>query len=362
MRLSDLFGYGEVVLFGRARSGVVALIHVLRLSRDAAFIMPSNLCPSLLLAVHSCGVTVNLASVDKSNGLASDSELVKAMNRAAGPGVVMPSHLYGFVQAYPQVVANAQTAGWFVLENDTVATKTRSAGAARIAFGDALLVSFGYAKGIEAGGGGALLTDDTSLARELRSLECHFPPLDSGAIRAEEEFMLFDRQLRTKQFQGAEITGREREQILFQKAPGCRYRFPDVLELPLASAIDRFPAVLEDRRRRVEQWDCLLAPYSGKIMEAQADCVTPWRLIRRVPGARDSVVSALRDEGIDAGTNFPPLTSSFPTLLAGQCDEGAEQWGREVLNLWLTPTYDATRMKRAVDVIGAVLSREGESK
>lgn len=174
-RVADLFGYSNAVLFGRARSGVVALLSVLGLGPEAPFVMPSNLCSSLLLAVRSSGAKVELAGVSELNGLASDMTLVATMKQCAVPGVIMPAHLYGFVQPYEQTLSYAKAHNWFVLENDTIATKARFGGASRSAFGDALLVSFGYAKTIEAGGGGALLTDDVALARELRLRAYSFP-------------------------------------------------------------------------------------------------------------------------------------------------------------------------------------------
>ena len=107
-RIADLFGYSDAILFGRARSGVLALLDVLGLSRDAGFIMPSNICPSLLMAVHSYGSKIGLADVSELNGLPSDNTFVEAMQQAERPGVVMPTHLYGFVQPYPKTVANAR--------------------------------------------------------------------------------------------------------------------------------------------------------------------------------------------------------------------------------------------------------------
>lgn len=359
-RIANLFGYSDAVLFGRARSGVAALLDVLDMSKDSSFIMPANICPSLLLAVHSCGARVSLADVSESNGLASDVALVEAMMQAKRPGVVMPTHLYGFVQSYPQTVAQARAHGWFVLENDTIATKARSDGAEHAAFGDALLVSFGYAKAIEAGGGGALLTDDIALARELRSREHGFPMLDDAALKAEEEFMLLGRRLRNNQLLEIGPTGHEVEKLLFERVPGCQYRFPEKLEAPLSVALKGFPDVVEHRCRQVEMWNRFLAPFDDDLLVPQADCVVPWRLIRRVPGIRDKIVAALRNDGINAGTNFPPLTSSFPALFAGKRYEGAEQWGREVLNLWVTPAYNTERMKRATGIIGDILSQQGE--
>jgi len=359
-RLADLFGYGDAVLFGRARSGVLALLDVLGLNRGAGFVMPANVCPSLLMAVHSSGAKVDLAEVNETNGLASDTALVEAMQQEARNGVVMPTHLYGFVQAYPRTVANARAHGWFILENDTIATRARLAGAGRSAFGDALLLSFGYAKAIEAGGGGAMLTDDMALADALRSRQEEFPPLDDAAQKEEEEFMLLARKLRNRCLEETGVSARAAEARLFESMPGCRYRFPENLEIPLSAALTGFPKVVGNRRQKLEMWTHFLAPFDDALIAPQADCVVPWRLIRRVPRIRDDIVAALRNDGLDAGTNFPSLTNSFPKLFCGQRFAGAEQWGREVLNLWLTPDYDAVRMKRAADVIGCILARQHE--
>ena len=361
-RVADMFGYSEAILFGRARSGVVALLDVLGLGRDAPFVMPSNLCSSLLLAVHSCGISVRLAGVSEWDGLAPDAALVETMREACVPGVVMPTHLYGFVQPYEKTVAYARTHGWFVLENDTVATRARFPWGQRPAFGDALLASFGYAKSIEAGGGGALLTDDASLANELRLKARSYRPLDDIALKAEVEFMLLERQLRNSQRLQIGPCEHDREQILINRMPGCRLSFPDDLVEPLSMALDGLHEVIEAKRQRVEMWNRFLEPFNDFLVSPMADCVVPWRLIRRVPGCRDKLVAALRKERIDAGTNFPPLTTSFPVLLSGQRYEGAEQWGAEVLNLWVSSDYDAQRMRQVVEVIGEVLSHQNESE
>lgn len=359
-RIADLFGYGEAVLFGRARSGVAALLDVLDIGVGSPFVMPSNLCPDLFLAVHACGAKVRLAPVSALNGLAPDSELTAVMQKEKRPGVVMPAHLYGFVQNYAQTLHVARARGWFVLENDAIATKARRDGAGRTAFGDALLVSFGDAKAIEAGGGGALLTDDTALARALRERAQAFPPLDAAARKAEQDFLLLGRQLRSRQAQDeTEQTARDR--LLLESAPACRHRFPDELQAPLLAALDAFPAVVADRFLRIELWQHMLAPFGDALFAAQAECVVPWRLTLRAPQVRDEIVAALRAQGIDAGTNFPPLTASFPVLLAGQEHDSATQWAREVLNVWLTPSYEAERIGRAVGIIGQRLVRKGSA-
>jgi dTDP-4-amino-4,6-dideoxygalactose transaminase len=354
-RVADLFGYSHAILFGRARSGVAALLTVLGLSPEAAFIMPSNLCASLLLAVHSSGAKIELVGVSERNGLPTDLDFVDAMKRSVLPGLIMPAHLYGFVQTYAQTLAYARANNWFVLENDTLATRACLGGASRTAFGDALLVSFGYAKTIEAGGGGALLTNDQSLARELQIQTDSFISLDDLAQQTESDFMLFDRYLRNTPVAESGVSINQREKLLFSRAPNCKFSFPENLLEPLSLAINGLSIKVDEKRRRIEMWNHFLSPFDNVLLRPESDYVVPWRLIRRVPGIRDKVVSALRQVDIDAGTNFPPLTNSFPSLFQNQLNVGADQWGSEVLNLWLSSDYGTEQMLRTAEVIECVL-------
>jgi hypothetical protein len=77
-RIAALFGYSGAVLFGRARSAVVALLEVLGGSRP--FVMPSNVCPDLWLAVHRAqAAPIVLVAVDGQTGLPPDEAFVAAM-------------------------------------------------------------------------------------------------------------------------------------------------------------------------------------------------------------------------------------------------------------------------------------------
>jgi dTDP-4-amino-4,6-dideoxygalactose transaminase len=344
-RIAALFGYSGAVLFGRARSAVVALLEVLGGSRP--FVMPSNVCPDLWLAVHRAqAAPIVLVAVDGQTGLPPDEAFVAAMACLPQPGVVMPAHLYGLVQDYPKTIAYARAHGWFVLENDTVATK---AVAGFAAFGDALLVSFGAAKGIEAGGGGAIATSDPALAAALRARAAGYARLDGLARSAEAEYGMLARRLRQS------AAGAERETALLAQAPGACFQFPEELCAALDGALTDWPRELDERRGRVHQWQHSLAPFSDALHTPPLRCAFPWRLTLCVPHRRDQLVRSLRMAGIDAGTNFPPLTDSFPVLLADQVQAGAQQWGRDVLNLWLTPEYDAVRIGQAARVIEAAL-------
>ena len=157
-RLSDLFGYEYVVLFGRARAGLVAVLEEVGVQGNPVLV-PSNICLAVLASVMAAGMKPRLAPVSPLTGLAEDDRLANKLEAdSASQGVVMPTHLYGQLADYSRTRRLVAERGWFLLENDSLAATVSQRGEIR-AFGDALLVSFGSGKAIDAGGGGAVLTE-----------------------------------------------------------------------------------------------------------------------------------------------------------------------------------------------------------
>jgi hypothetical protein len=79
-----IFGYENAVLFGRARSGLVAAIEETTCF-EAPVAIPSNACSALLAAVVATGRRPVLASVSSETGLVADSVLSRTIDDHNGP-------------------------------------------------------------------------------------------------------------------------------------------------------------------------------------------------------------------------------------------------------------------------------------
>jgi dTDP-4-amino-4,6-dideoxygalactose transaminase len=353
-RLSRLFGFANVVLFGRARGGLAALTEILAATAGMPVLIPSNVCPAVPAALLAAGASARLVPVSNETGLVPDERFAAAMEEEGRRGVVMPAHLYGLLGEYAGTKKAALRSGWFVLENDTCAVTSANCTGRRTT-GDALLVSFGIPKTIEAGVGGAVLTDDAALARELAARVASWPPIGDAAEEVESHIRLTRRHLRA--------LGRPElaEPLLTIEAAHTRYSLPESMRARVDAALDRLPGTLERRWERVQLWQGVLAPFTDQILVPPQEVSVPWRLVRRLRHAdqRDSMVAALRQAGFDVGTNFPPLAGEFPLLFGGQNHPDAEEWGRTVINLWLTDDYDSARITAAGKVIEQMLLGAG---
>jgi len=350
--VADLFGFGRAVLFGRARSGLAALLDAIGGDGALPFVMPSNICSSVFAAATAAGADVRLADVDGTSGLPADETYREAMERAPRPGVVMITYLYGFARPYPRTLAAARAGGWFVLENDAAATKARTPGTLTDGpVGDALLVSFGAGKVIDGGTGGAVLTDDDALAKALRDRRRVYPPLDDAVEATETRLMLLRREARRRA-----ASADDYEIHLAEEAAETRYRLPESRCAAIERAIAGFPAERQWRRDSADEWTQLLSETCNGIVAAGQPQDTPWRFIARIPRRRDRVAAALRENGIDAGTNYPPLHDFFPVALKAPCGEGGRAWGDQVINLWLSPAYDKARKRHVAEIIARTLA------
>jgi dTDP-4-amino-4,6-dideoxygalactose transaminase len=348
--LCNEFGFADAVLFGRGRSAIAALLEILTLPPDSSILIPSNVCPALLASVWDTGSQVRLLPVNRQTGLVDDAHMAAAINDRPA-GLAIATQLYGYRTEYSLAAEAARHRNWFILENDTLATSARSAGERRSSFSSAMLISFGYTKTIEIGGGGALLTNDTKLADELRRRASSYPPLDTAAVAAEAEEMMMRRKLRT--------AGRDAEALLPKAIAELRYSFPENMRDPLMESLRGLANSIERRRETERLWRRQLADFGDRLISPPGTPIVPWRVIRRSEFClRERIVTALRAEKFDVGTNYPPLADAHPHLLKEFRHDDGTAWGNEVLNFWVTEDYDKPRVAAAVNILGAVLDSD----
>jgi dTDP-4-amino-4,6-dideoxygalactose transaminase len=349
-RLCQLFGYEHAILFGRARAGLVAVLEEVA-GLNGAVVFPSNVCVAVLAAVVAAKKAPRLAAVSPQSGLAEDDRLAEAMMTISQPGVVMPTHIYGQLAEYGRTRRLAAERGWFVLENDSLAATISPERRFR-AFGDALLVSFGSGKTIDAGGGGAILTNDKALASALVRRASQWPVFDDADDAMENDLVLARRHLHA--------LGREAisESLLDLDVASCPHAFNILREPRIVVALDEFAIKNARRLARLARWQAALENVAAELRPPMVPTPTPWRAVFRFAHSqlRDAVVNALRRSGFDAGTNYPPLTDVFPNLLRGQSHADAERWGRTVMTLWLDQSYDDLRIAKAAAVIEKIIA------
>ena len=203
-----MMGYEYVIGFPRARDALAAWCKV----TGKKIKIPTNCCEALLPFASE------LVPIDPETGLAP-----------------VPVQLYGYRQEFPSAE----------LEIDPLLT-----GLFGKPFATSVVVSFGYAKTIDIGGGGGLMTNDANLYRELRPLE----------------------------------------------------QWPPILSEPLAHAINSIHARIMEGKRQYEEIEKQLAAHVDRLPGRP---VIPWRFVAKNP--TKEARNRIDYFGYRTSKNYPPL-------------------------------------------------------
>ncbi len=106
----------------------------------------------------------------------------------------------------------------------------------------------------------------------------------------------------------------------------------------LLGAINGFYEHIQRRWEAVQLWDRYLG---DSLIRIPGEQLMPWRVMRRARDAfqRYNIVYELRKEGIEVGTNYPPLT-------------GSNQWGDTVLNFFCSANKEWwIEIRRACQIV-----------
>lgn len=253
-RLCEEMGFNHCILFDMGRTAIAAWAKVMSYPPVT---IPTNCCPALAAAFVGCKTSLSWPP----------------------PRSTVVANLYG----------RRLVDGYTLLEIDPHMTGCRSALGKPEPKAASVVLSFGYSKTIEAGGGGALLTNDTSFASQVTVFS------------------------------------------------NFHHRYEERLHYGL----DRLGQTIGRKRDRERVW----AKNLGRVFEP----VVPWRFIKTVP-YRTEVVAALRTRGIEVGTNYPPLYDRFPSFECFRSD-AADKWGSEVINLWTTENVTDAEIAKASSII-----------
>ena len=162
-QIASIFNRKYVFLTGRATTAIYIALKALKIKKGKV-VLPDILCPDPANAVLYTGLKpifcdVNLYDYDMN--FDSLNEVITKDTR-----VIIPVHLFGQPAEMDKIEGSAEDNNLFVIEDVAQAVGGRYKGKKLGTFGDVSILSFG-GKIIDAGGGGALLTDDAGIAKNI---------------------------------------------------------------------------------------------------------------------------------------------------------------------------------------------------
>ncbi len=322
-------------------------------------ILPTVACASLSQTASNAGFTPVFADVRLADFTLSAESFRSRITRDTR--AVLPIHIYGHPAPMTEIGRIAADHGVFVIEDAAQSVGGLCSGRKMGALGDFSILSFGGGKILEAGSGGALLTDNTEFVPAIREEIARLPDYPRSIeydlrclsrrnhYHAAMDLLRTDPQLR--------VDPMFRAALPFYRDLSV-HKFPDdekVLE-KISRGFETLDAENALRIERAERYHALLS-------DCQPDLALfdPWRTSRvlwrytflvKDPSRLLSVTEALRKNGIHASNHYWSLAD----LHYGEKDHPNTSYiCPRLLNLWVDETATECYIGKTGDVIGKSL-------
>ncbi len=309
-----------------------AALHLAYLALDIGpgdeVVVPAYTFPATASAALFCGATPVFCDVAPGTDVAGAEQLAAAITPRTKALCVV--HLFGYPVPMEPILELARERGLHVVEDAAGALGSRAGGRPAGASGDLACFSLHPRKVVTTGEGGAVTTDDESLARRVRRLRHH--GIEDGAF--------------------PEV--------------GLNYRMPDILAAIALPQLERLEEIVAARGAVAARYDAALAELDG--MEpaprpaGEGDRHSYQAYISRAPDrpTRDRLIAGLREHGVESqiGTYHVPGIAAYA---ARGYDASATPVARDAADRGLAlPLYESLRpdeQDRVIAALADVLAR-----
>jgi UDP-4-amino-4,6-dideoxy-N-acetyl-beta-L-altrosamine transaminase len=294
-----------------------------------------------------CGAEVDFVDIDPATALMSVEALEQKLEQAAGSGtlpkILVPVHLCGTSCDMAAIAALAQRYGVAVLEDAShaIGGQYREEPVGNCRYSAISVFSFHPVKIITTAEGGLATTNDPQLAQRMADLRSH------GITKDEARFE-----------QPASGPWCYEQQDL-----GFNYRLTDLQAALGLSQLERLEAIVAERQRLLEGYRQRLASLPVSLLEippnvSSALHLAVIRLHNRDPEHHRRVFEGLRAAGIGVQLHYSPvhLQPYYRRLGFSEGDfPEAEAYARNAISLPLYPGLQDEEQDRVVQVLSNVL-------
>ena len=347
------------LLFGRGASALMAAYHCVDETRPLILI-PDTICLSPVYACIIANKIPVFIDVDPITGTIDPSKVSEFINQEPRVGAVLGAHMFGHQADIDHLQMTCRQKGILLIEDAAQSILPGFQNATSEISGDLVILSFGHTKILEAkSGGGAVLTDNPELAKKLRYFRDKLKEnlsnenlKEMSALYSRLYYSITDLTRITSSAQSLFYDFHKIFRPLFERS------ISETAAGQISEMIQNAAETYEKRQIIRRIYDSHFANIRGlSIMPRTTDKIL-WRYSVKIQSnVRRKVLDALRSQGFDVSSWYPPAHSFFDPGYAtypSGCPE-ATKIGDQIMNFWITENYDAERIAAMARLITSLV-------
>jgi len=347
--LAGMFRRNYCLMVGSGTTALILLFKALNLNQQFRPLFPAVSCISAFNSAIFANTYPEFTDISLSDYTMHPEKLRQILHSNPNIKAIVPTNLFGHLYDAKEIHPIADEYGVFVIEDAAQSMGALMSNDDYAATGHASIISFGHTKIADAGHGGAILTNDSTLYRDLVKLNF----LESKTVDL-VDIELLANEYRTQYYQSItegtawDLSSSRNLRYLHQQYKQC-FHFPfNVKYLP--KIVELLPKLAEENRTRQAKAS-LYRQYlkrSDITFSEPREGSVVWRFTFRINEKyRDSLLSYLRAKNIHCSSWYP----YYPRLYGDVSHVHSLTLEREVVNLWVDSTYSETEIKQICETI-----------
>lgn len=339
----------NIIYTGRGTAALWAILKALNLS-DKGVLIPVNVCEVVAAAILKANMKPVYYDVDPIEGNGDLEDIQAAFQNNVK--VLVLVHNYGTPMDIETIMPWAREKKLFVIEDVCNSLGGTYKGSPLGSFGDAAFYSFGKAKIIEIGVGGALTVRNEELREKARKILFDLPFLTEKHTEADRRFQS---QLQFIRRNSELLKPSVYRPLYSEYVNHLLFNIDDSVVQKIKLGLKELECNINKRNEKARIYrERLKSPSIQHRKEVPGEVY--WRYTFLVPeNRREEIIKELRTHSLPVSAWFPPIHILFENGRKIDEFEGAHSFAKRVVNLWVNDEVSFSDITKTIDVILNIL-------
>jgi dTDP-4-amino-4,6-dideoxygalactose transaminase len=334
----------EFIYTSRASSALVQLCKAIGTRK---ILIPINVCEIVFPFMRSVDINCKYYDVDPLTGNLGSNQL-DALDTDVDALLVV--HNFGTPHPMVPIKEWASKHGVFVIEDVCNALGAQIEGRAVGTFGDAAIYSFGYAKILEYGTGGACTVKDPPLRDRVRERVQALPEFTMDMAIALLKLNERIHEIRLQNYA-------DKKALLLNTylkyVPKMQYRLPAADIASIESKLPLLDDIVAGRKAKADLYrKGIKSPFISHIPHVPGQIYWRYNVLCQAE-YRDALVAFIRSRGCLASTWYPPLFEVFDLSVNSADYPGSIGFAQRVINLFVDHRLTDQEIYHCIEVINS---------